>query len=337
MAKPIRTVVAAVATLEASDPVLAPAIRLARQLDATLHLVHVYDLPEPIQDAYVRQMLIEPGRLQRYGDDLRVRLEALVRDRFDVARVVCHAVSGAVSKRVCQLAQEVGADLLVIGATRRGRIWRNFLGTSAEAVVRRASVPVLVVRHSLERPLHRVLLTTDLSRLSEQVHRRGVELVRSLSGGVEPDFRSLLVVHYEAPVPLPLRRNLLRDLAQQELAAFLKRCMEPEVPVEPSIRLGKPVNEILTEASEWPADLVVMGTHGQAGLNRVLLGSVAGATLREANCNVLVLPGCLETAGAQGTTERAEARAPAGAPWDGLAVAPPREPAEQGRVASLFG
>jgi nucleotide-binding universal stress UspA family protein len=42
-------------------------------------------------------------------------------------------------------------------------------------------------------------------------------------------------------------------------------------------------------AKEWPADVIVIGSHGRAGVTRVLLGSVAEAVMRHAPCPVLVV------------------------------------------------
>jgi len=55
------------------------------------------------------------------------------------------------------------------------------------------------------------------------------------------------------------------------------------------IRVGKPAHEILSVAKEWPADLIVIGSHGRGGIPRVLLGSVAEAVMRHASCPVLVI------------------------------------------------
>jgi nucleotide-binding universal stress UspA family protein len=53
---------------------------------------------------------------------------------------------------------------------------------------------------------------------------------------------------------------------------------------------GRPVSAvILDQAAEWRADLIVMGTHGRRGLNRLLLGSDAERVLREAPVPVLLL------------------------------------------------
>jgi hypothetical protein len=54
---------------------------------------------------------------------------------------------------------------------------------------------------------------------------------------------------------------------------------------------GDPAAEILSAAAAWQADLIVMGTHGRAGLERWILGSVAQAVLRNAPCPVLTVAG----------------------------------------------
>ena len=57
------------------------------------------------------------------------------------------------------------------------------------------------------------------------------------------------------------------------------------------IRVGKPAQEILAVAKEWPADVIVVGSHGRHGISRVLLGSVAEAVMRQAGCPVLAIRG----------------------------------------------
>src|SRR5262245_29686943 len=53
--------------------------------------------------------------------------------------------------------------------------------------------------------------------------------------------------------------------------------------------VGNPVNEIVMEAKEGASDLIVMGTHGRTGLNRLLMGSVAEGVLRKAPCPVMTV------------------------------------------------
>lgn len=54
------------------------------------------------------------------------------------------------------------------------------------------------------------------------------------------------------------------------------------------VRMGDPASVIILVAEELQAELIVLGTHGRRGLNRLLLGSVANAVVRTAPCSVLV-------------------------------------------------
>ncbi|WP_145723421.1 universal stress protein [Mesorhizobium tianshanense] len=50
-----------------------------------------------------------------------------------------------------------------------------------------------------------------------------------------------------------------------------------------------PADEIVKAAGEWPADLIVIGSHGRGGVQRALLGSVADGVIRHASCPILVI------------------------------------------------
>lgn len=51
---------------------------------------------------------------------------------------------------------------------------------------------------------------------------------------------------------------------------------------------GSPAKEIVKAAAEWPAELIVLGSHGRRGVARAILGSVAEHVMRHAPCPVLV-------------------------------------------------
>jgi nucleotide-binding universal stress UspA family protein len=59
-------------------------------------------------------------------------------------------------------------------------------------------------------------------------------------------------------------------------------------PPERLVRVGNPAAEIISVASEWDADLIVMGTHSRGSLAHLLLGGTTEAVLRRAPCPVLV-------------------------------------------------
>jgi nucleotide-binding universal stress UspA family protein len=290
MPKQVRTIVAGVATVHDTDPILAPAIAMAEATGAELHFVHAFELPDPILSAYARDGLLGPQFGARYRDELRTRLEERVAMLDSSAKITCHAVTGGASEAICGRAEKLEADVLLIGATRSGKLLRSILGSTAERVVRGATVPVIVLRNPLAIPMRRVLLTTDLSEFSASVHERGIDLIEGMFPAAEPEIRSLLVIWYDVSFPPPLKRDSLESVAREELREFLAARRQRRSSVHSRVRIGDPAKEITAESIDWQADLLVLGTHSRSGRSRFLLGSVAEATVRTTQANVLILP-----------------------------------------------
>lgn len=293
-----RTIVVGVAALDELDAALAHAVRLADGIGARLHVVHVVETPDttvfagggPFALASLDSVSLARAYATRIGEDLLPRLEAQVR-RFaqDPTRISVHALAGVPHAQLTSFASEVEADLLVVGATRRDRIWREFLGTTAERVLRGSRVPVLVLQGPIFQPVKRVLMTTDLSDLSAGVHDRAVEVLEMLFPQDPPALRSLLVVEPGAALASSLPIETVEQLGRAAVERFLAE-RRPGPVVEARARVGDPRDEIIVEAQAWQADLLVLGTHGRKGLSRYVFGSVAAAVLRDANRNALVIP-----------------------------------------------
>jgi nucleotide-binding universal stress UspA family protein len=82
-----------------------------------------------------------------------------------------------------------------------------------------------------------------------------------------------------------------REGARGDLAEFVKAAALPSaLKVEQTIVSGPPTASLCQRAQEQSADLLVMGTHGHGGFKRMVLGSVAEATVRYAPCATLVVP-----------------------------------------------
>jgi nucleotide-binding universal stress UspA family protein len=252
MNAPIRSMVAGVATLQPDDPALTAALALSRRTGAQLHLVHV----DPADSSH--GMGVSLSR----SSALRGVVESVAPGATATPRVICRAMTGDPEQRLREAAAAAGVDLMLLGATRRGPFARAVQGTRATHLLRNARVPILVLRGALpDRPL-RVLLTTDLSHHAAHAHARGLALARALGTG-EPEMRSLFVqapflAEGTTPLPVPPQVD-----AGRELADFLEAEV-PHAPITPCIRDGDPSSQIVSEAREWGADLVVMGTHGAA-------------------------------------------------------------------------
>ena len=285
----IDVIVAGIAAVAEDDLVLASAIGLAERHDAVLHLVHAFRLPSLLLDTEAGADLLDPAELKEHRGRIRVRIEERIRAHSQSITTEVHVVPGAADCVLLEMAERADADLLVLGATRQHTLASTILGSTAQRVLRGAGQPVLVVRARVSGAVRRILLTTDLSELSARVHRSALAAIDGLWGAGALELRSLLVIGYDDSFPPPLRRDLLNEVARRELESFLARQPQDAGAVTAAVRSGDPASEIVAEAAEWPADLLVLGTHGRPGSAHPMLGSVAEATLRNALCNVLVI------------------------------------------------
>jgi nucleotide-binding universal stress UspA family protein len=299
----IPVIVAGVSELKANDPTLLVATEVARASGAELHLVHAYQLP-PLMTLSPGMEVAFPEGYTRYAELLLDSLRSAARALPGGEAAQCRVVLGAPGPMLASAAADVGADLLIVGAARRSRLGRAILGTTAQRVLREAKIPVLVARRPVARPPGRVLLTTDLSELSAAVHEAAVDTIDTFFGAPE-QVRSLVVLGWQG-VPAPLTPEAVTRAARAELETFLHE-RDPMVPVvEPAVRSGVIADEIVGEAREWDADLLVVGTHARGWGTRMMLGSVAEAALRDAPCNVLAVPPVPTTADAAPWAEAPE-------------------------------
>jgi nucleotide-binding universal stress UspA family protein len=128
--------------------------------------------------------------------------------------------------------------------------------------------------------LRHLLCPVDFSHPSAQALRYAAALSAAMSG-------DLTILHVRAAASRPFGGNRSPEPTLEEFAASL-------IGTQPSIRLverdGDPVPEILDAATALGSDVIIMGTHGRAGLERLLLGSVTERVVRRSPVPVLTVP-----------------------------------------------
>ncbi|MFO0906213.1 MAG: universal stress protein [Pirellulales bacterium] len=137
--------------------------------------------------------------------------------------------------------------------------------------------------------LNLILVPTDFSTFSDAAVRLATILARD-SGA------RILLLHVAEPRPaytvagvyasLPAGGNEFSAENEQLQKVTLP---DPAVPLERRFAVGSPAEAIVQIAREEQADMIVLGTHGRTGLARLLLGSIAEAVLRHAECPVLTV------------------------------------------------
>lgn len=150
--------------------------------------------------------------------------------------------------------------------------------------------------------IRRILCPVDFSRFSHHALEQAVELAREFSAEIVAVHASAVApVMSLAPMGAPLvlePARLTREERQAvttELRDFTYEVEAGGVTIVPSVVEKDPVAAIVETAATLPADLIVMGTHGRSGFERLLLGSVTEKVLRKAPCPVLTVPRRLMT------------------------------------------
>ena len=133
----------------------------------------------------------------------------------------------------------------------------------------------------------RILVPTDFSETSDAALRFGIGLCQAFNA------RLYLLhvpgeagVNFEADFPTVTFENALGEHLDTLVSPDEAKRLHPEY----ALRLGVPADEIVRYAFQRDIDLIVMGTHGRSGFDRLMLGSTTETLLHKAPCPVLTVP-----------------------------------------------
>lgn len=201
---------------------------------------------------------------------------------------------GEPDQAIVNAAAREGVGLVTMSTHGRGGLSRLVLGSVAESVVRKAPVPVLLIRGSLvwvRGRVGKILVPLDGSGRSEAV----LPVVERLAGPFDFTVELLHVVEPPPAAALPEISSRLAEMLSLRYAegeAYLEKVAGPlearGLRVSPTVREGPAVEVIQEQARGAAVGLIAMSTHGRSGLGRLLLGSVAERVLRTAEVPVLL-------------------------------------------------
>jgi nucleotide-binding universal stress UspA family protein len=126
-----------------------------------------------------------------------------------------------------------------------------------------------------------------IARDESKLHNARLLLLHviELPGSLTPE---TVIVPDATGAPVNVREYAV-GMAEVHLQDIVARLAKDGVTATPFIRVGNPVDEINRIIDEEHVSLVVMGTHGRSGLEKLLVGSVAERVVRSAACPVLTV------------------------------------------------
>lgn len=205
--------------------------------------------------------------------------------------------SGAAPAEILEAAREISADLIVVGAIGGTGLSRFFIGSVAEKVLRHAETTVLVAR-PVRYGMQRALVAVDNSDMAKSVAAYSVLI--PLPPATELRLTTVLpppeaVVAAAPTVWASLADELDSALhsavqgTEERLRDLALVMQEGGHPISAQVLRGEPERTLVHAADTEQADLLLLGSYGEGGLDRFLLGSVSERVCRHAHCSVMVV------------------------------------------------
>jgi nucleotide-binding universal stress UspA family protein len=269
--------------------------------------------PWPAGTIFCVISIVDMGRwegLPALIEDARREAERSLKDATEKLTGSGHQVfselqMGFPKKAISEYAKQWGAGLIMVGSHGQSALTRFLLGSVAQAVLRSSPCSVEVVRSSSSTPSlsagMKILVATDGSEGSAQA----VYSVANRPWPANSEIKVISVVQLLTPenqgTASPLCSEYPTTLLEQIWKEARARAEEAIADARKiltakglTVHQGKatPVGDarplILDEAKAWGSDLIVLGSHGRHGLDRMLIGSVSESVALHAHCSVEV-------------------------------------------------
>lgn len=252
---------------------------------------------------------LEPWTLGVIAEEVSARATQLVAIAAEQLRssglvVESRVAEGDPKAAILDHAAAMGADLIVMGAHGMSAVEEFLLGSVSKAVLRFAPCSVAVVRDTGARAdaSLKVLLAVDGSEGSR--HAVDAMAARPWPPGTEIRVLSavelglsMLQAAFEIPTLDATHLESQRAEAMkrtEEIIDSARKTLEAAgltTSESISVLAASPKEIILQEAAAWPADWIVLGSHGSGGLSRFLIGSTSETVATHAPCSVEVIRG----------------------------------------------
>ncbi len=270
------------------------ATALAHHFDAGLHLLHI-DPPTPILAPY-GEIPVDIRLFEQQRELAETELAA-ARDRARAAGVAAEVSvrGGHPAREILAVAEEIQANLIVLGSHGRGGFEHLLLGSVAERVMRKAGCPVMVVPAGAagtdQMRFARILCPVDGSPSAADAVSYAVALARETEGRV-------ILLSVVEPVPTggefgTLDPDEYLRLGSAHAQTLLQKAVPAEVReqchVEDVIAVGKASERILATATTKHADVIVMGVRGRGAIDLLAFGSTTNDVIRRATCPVVAV------------------------------------------------
>jgi nucleotide-binding universal stress UspA family protein len=278
-----------------AEAVLPLAVALGKCLDAKIMLLHIIEEHAPhtvhgephltsTQDA--DSYLVDIA--QRYTNDVQFEQHVHGTEEHDVAHsIAAHAT-------------ELGADMVALCTHGRSGPRRVVWGSIAQQVLRRVSAPVLLVRPQMPvvTSVNTLLIPLDGTPSAETALPAASEIARACDAQlylvnvvptVETVTGDLQAAARLTPLSTAATLNVEEEQSKNYLEQTAERLRSEGIRANALVRRGDTVPSLAEATQEAQADLVVIATHGRAGLEAMWAGSVTATLIGKVTKPVLMI------------------------------------------------
>ncbi len=283
---------------------LAPyALAMARKFSARIHLVFVARMFDHFSEMYVADTMITNFH-KAVMEGAQKRLTEFAGEYLSSwPQVKMTVLTGDIADEILRYMPNEDIDLMILGTHGRKGLEKVFFGSVAERLLKTSPVPVLLVNpyrmesargaELPEEPFRKILFPVDLSAISPAIVPFAQAMATAFGAEMEL-LRVMRTVTYFNTLYVPDHsiftfEEELRIGAKRKLEEFKQAYFEAFPNTRTSVLIGDISERILDYARSKNMDLIVMGTHGRKGLDKIMFGSIAERVAKAAPVPVLLV------------------------------------------------
>ncbi|RAW02375.1 universal stress protein [Pseudochryseolinea flava] len=234
------------------------ALDFASKTKATVELLHVIELPILSDSVLMPVLNFEKQLLKELREKTEERFEKLI-TKYAVknVRINRHVLFGTPALMISDTAIKSKADLILIGSHGASGIRELFIGSNAEKVVRKSTIPVIVIKDYKKLSVKNIVFANGLD---ESNQHDLIEKVKALQA------------HFKAKLHIVRINTIVNFKSDLDSLAELNTFVKTYGFKNFSINIFNALNEergVIEFSKHIGADLIAMGTHGRKGLAHI--------------------------------------------------------------------
>lgn len=259
-----------------SDPAVQAfkfAAQIASQSKGQITLLNVVEIPVMHDTVLMPVLSFEEAFLKDAKEKAEKNFLKMKERWAKEVKVDYQVVYGATANAIREVAEEIKADVIVMGTHGASGLKEWVIGSNAEKIVRTSSIPVIAIKKQVKGDIKNIVFPITPSLDDENLFQR----VKALQYFLKATLHLLFV---NTP------GVFLRDnVSKPQMEALAKRLLLKDYRIHVYNDLSEEEG-IRNFTTEVKADMVALGTHGRRGLNHLLTGSIAEDIVNHLDCPI---------------------------------------------------